>query len=674
MKRSYWDINDTRMTDTIEADEIPLHTIAFDHAAFEQLSSADRDAFWYQARRLEELGYMVSKGRPDKEWAFIDFDEYPSFDEYLARCRKIHKGNAIRDALKSERKGYYSKFFNPSVFVADIVAVNTSTPERQGAPMAQHYFLPVEQRGGYPAAIASEIPPSQSFIWMRHFGIFRENSGHRQGNVVVDEQLLGYAIVRRCSQFLFYSTFLGHDDFLRDGVTYKMHLDLVKTILMHRNARNQITPIDISLSGARYLFYARYYGQGSGLLLWKKRMLFAPGFFEFAHPLPPPGELAERQRGGGVSPGITPPTPFVIVADSQRRAEPDYKNAGFAVTAEKRPSQVAIYGGHGAEPDGEGCLSLFRALVDKDFWVAARGILIGDSIVGPLHPAVAEGLAHIFTRLAPDATIYAGNSNGLGTTVSETGRSLGEWLLQRVEEIAKLPEASAVEAERLYAFWVGACAHRAMGLSTLLRHLAPERLIERILAVGIGTGTGMIAYFLSDDASTARNKLVSIVEPHQRLHASLRQLYAIESRAHEDALAFTIVHDVAELGGTWQTWDLILCDAAIWRIPGDQRAVLFARMWNSLSPNGFFVVNAVVRSGQPDSQDIHDRNFAHALPRDELVNLMTFDRTPDLYRAVSSWSRAEEPAATAAKDWSTSSFLVATRGAAGEGAEKFRSS
>lgn len=254
------------------------HRIEIDWNEVGSLTEKERNEFTRVANILEKGGYFSPTGRPDKEWAFIDLSEYPAFAHYQTACKKYRKGDALYQTRKAERLAYYTKFFNPRTHVADIVAVNRSAPERQGGRMAQHYFAPVEERGGYPSANEPEARPAQCVIWNRHFGVFRAAPGHRQGDVVVDEEMVAYIILRRCAEFAFYGTILGHADHLKSGVMYKMHLDLMKYLF---EEREKAASGDISVRGLRYIFYARYFQKEAGILLWKKKMRFRPGLFTF---------------------------------------------------------------------------------------------------------------------------------------------------------------------------------------------------------------------------------------------------------------------------------------------------------------------------------------------------------------------------------------------------------
>jgi hypothetical protein len=268
-----------------EQDGCPVQLVEVTEEQLEQVDSATRRTFIHVARGLEEIEFFGREGPPPKEWAQIDLDQYEDFDEFIKACRKVHSGNAVRDARKAADRGYYSKFFDYQTFVGDVVDIDNSAPARQGGEMAAHYRRSVEERGGYVAEYHEVTPPGQTLAWDRFFGVFCREPGHKQGEVVVSERLLSYIKFRRLGPFSFYGTILGHADHLREGVMYKMHLDLIELLLRNRTLlRAGDDSADYSLAGLRFVGYARFFGQGSGLEMWKKRMLFKPGYFLIRYP------------------------------------------------------------------------------------------------------------------------------------------------------------------------------------------------------------------------------------------------------------------------------------------------------------------------------------------------------------------------------------------------------
>ena len=145
--------------------------------------------------------------------------------------------------------------------------------------MDASYMRTVEQQGGYATEIRTPIAPTQNVYWARHFGTFRALPGHRQGDLVVNEQLLSYMIVRRFGNFAIYGTIIGHHDHLKDGVVHKMHHDFIRTAIDVRNSAAAGAPHDISLVGLRYVCYAGPSYNFPGLRRWKESNLFRPRRF-----------------------------------------------------------------------------------------------------------------------------------------------------------------------------------------------------------------------------------------------------------------------------------------------------------------------------------------------------------------------------------------------------------
>lgn len=280
--------NEQRGTATSEGaggEQIPIHEMVIEGDELTRVDPAARALFRRVAGRLGSNEFFGRDEPPAKEWAYIDLDDYPDFDAFVRACRKVHGGNAVRDARKAGERGYAAHFFEPTTFVGDITDIDTSAYERQGVPMAAHYQRTVEERGGFPQEYHPETRPRQAFAWDRHFGLFAPAPGHRQGNVVVDERLLSYIKLRRLGPFSFYGTILGHADRLREGIMYKLHLDLIEYILNNRRSLAEGDPdADHSLEGLRFIGYANFFHLSDGLAMWKRRMLFRPGYFLLRYP------------------------------------------------------------------------------------------------------------------------------------------------------------------------------------------------------------------------------------------------------------------------------------------------------------------------------------------------------------------------------------------------------
>ena len=283
----------------IAACETALRTIDADPAELVKCTPGELSSFFRDLARFDEEGWIARRGRAKNAWAAVDLGKYHSLAEYVAGCRRVHGGNAIRDAMKAERLGYFGRFFDLRSHVPDMAAIDMSSPLRGGQPMTPFYRRSVEERGGYPQRIEAERAPGQAASWVRLFGLFRKRDGYRQGEAVAGEQLVAYASLRRYGSFTFYGAFIGHADHLADGIMYRMHLELVAALLAARVAASDC------LRGIRYVGYGEFFGIRPGLLTWKRRMLFEPMHLEFDYLAPAyvgPLCAAAESAGGGAQP------------------------------------------------------------------------------------------------------------------------------------------------------------------------------------------------------------------------------------------------------------------------------------------------------------------------------------------------------------------------------------
>jgi hypothetical protein len=260
---------------------VPIAQLAIvdDINEFRLLHHGDQAEFLRVMRHLTDIGFFRG-GAPLRTLAHIDLAAYRNFDDYRAAVKRHHKGTPIRDYRRATDCGYVSKFFNPKTYVGEIYAVQNSMPTRQGRPITDNLRRSVEERGGYAETYLPPVQPTQAFVWNRHFGTFRPKPGHKQGLVVVDEELAAYIYLRRVSEFCWYEQILGHCDHLANGVMNKTHLELIKHIYTEKEKIAAGAPeADHSVAGLRYVAYAGYFLQDIGLVRWKRKLLFRPGQF-----------------------------------------------------------------------------------------------------------------------------------------------------------------------------------------------------------------------------------------------------------------------------------------------------------------------------------------------------------------------------------------------------------
>jgi hypothetical protein len=249
-------------------------------------------------RRMVERAHERLVGRfiaqeeptPKQVPAAILMLEDETIDSYFARLKKIYKGNVIRDARKAEKAGLVCHQFPRALHIPDIVDINTSMSHRSGGEMKQSYLRSVDELGGAPTKPLEVEPircPEHYDTW---WGVFEPSPGYTQGKVTTDERLVAYINQRRIGDFSLYSMIIGHGDYLRLGVMYHLHFQIMRWIL----ARGEPATVGINT-----LMYAGFFQGGSGLQLWKKKTGFAPANLVLAcdeHQAAPPRSLRSALR------------------------------------------------------------------------------------------------------------------------------------------------------------------------------------------------------------------------------------------------------------------------------------------------------------------------------------------------------------------------------------------
>lgn len=214
-----------------------------------------------------------------------------TWDDYLGVVKKRYKGNVVRDARKSDKQGYRCRPFARALHVPDLVAINHSKDERCGKPMKETYLKSVSEMGGAPKR-HHEVPvPECPCHYDRWWGVFEPVEGYTQGEVVTDERLVAYIDFRRVGEFALYSLILGHGDYLKHGVMYRLHFEIMQHLLAREDAATR---------GIEQLMYAGFYQGGDGLQRWKKKTAFEPVYLVTPDPSAPeaPGEgAAVTSRG-----------------------------------------------------------------------------------------------------------------------------------------------------------------------------------------------------------------------------------------------------------------------------------------------------------------------------------------------------------------------------------------
>jgi hypothetical protein len=567
----------------IDIASIPLKTLCFDQTNFDRLTAANKHLYLEQIGSLVELGFLVRNGRPMKELAYIDIAEFDTFEDFIAYWRKAQRGNGLRHARRAERLGYYSKFFNPYTFIFDIVSVNNSTQVRQGQSLPAYYRRSVKPHE-YPVSLHPEIPPEQSFAWFRHFGTFRRKPGHRQGDIVVDEELLAYMMVCRCGDILKYMTFLGHTDHWREGVTYKLHKDMVETVFDQRSAEAAGSDSDPSLGGIRYLFSSKYYTTQRGLTLWKSQAGFQPAFFELDYP--------QRTRVVSLTApagSVAPETPCAVVSFTEKSIEGDYRYSELTQIDPSERTDFSLFGGSEGPSNGVGCTNLMHAFGRPQLWRDFKTVLVG-RLLNKRHEAQTDALLYACHRVAPHALVFAAMSRYPYIEPSPTGRRIGEWLLRRCAEIAAATNPLELAARPLARLFDRA-GYYSHAVQLLLHSLGKRRCIRRSLWVG--HGAGFYPYFLLSGEMFDDNPEFVIIEPAQSVHDALRELYEIGADNDRPPLSLRLVAGTDEIdlaaepriAKTVGSWDLVVFDG-LQRFAPEQRREVLSVLWNRLSEDG----------------------------------------------------------------------------------------
>ena len=229
------------------------------HPMFESAQGMVRAGFIGEIMRGQNQGIVASL-------ALKDYD----YSSYVAAVRKYGSANAVREATKAQRAGYFVEAFPRALFIPDIYAINTSTPERGGVPMRSVYLRTIDEMGGAPSRSIALRPPDCMQHHQTYFGVFRPVEGYMQGAVRTDRQLLGYLTVNRYGNCGIYSTLLGHAAFLKNGIMSLLHFETIRTLL---------NPDMPAFNGLDYLMYHRYFNANPGLTFWKKKMIFQPVYW-----------------------------------------------------------------------------------------------------------------------------------------------------------------------------------------------------------------------------------------------------------------------------------------------------------------------------------------------------------------------------------------------------------
>ncbi|MCW7755346.1 hypothetical protein OOT00_15285 [Desulfobotulus sp. H1] len=220
----------------------------------------------YNSFQKRMIGKYAGEGKVFKgqiESAVIDVSMF-SFENYILQAKKIHKGNALRDAKKSDKAGYYCKQFVWKNHIPDIVEINRSKALRSGGLMKDAYNRSIEDMGGYPVVYSELKEPDCIMHTTYNWGIFKKIPGYKQGSVETNEKLLAYIKLKRNGDLATYTSILGHGDYLKEGIMYNLHLNIMRWVQAKKEDPEPF----------KYILYGSINSGNDGLKQWKKRMLF----------------------------------------------------------------------------------------------------------------------------------------------------------------------------------------------------------------------------------------------------------------------------------------------------------------------------------------------------------------------------------------------------------------
>jgi hypothetical protein len=143
--------------------------------------------------------------------------QYKDFQQYKKALGK-RSSFSLRHANKASKAGYKVLEFSAANYSVDMVAIRRSMKVRSFGVMPDAWLANVKQFGGLPEQWSAPVTAPCIQHWERLFGVFIDLPGHKQGGLLVDQQLVGYAILHRVGNLLTYRDFTGDGRFLGDGV------------------------------------------------------------------------------------------------------------------------------------------------------------------------------------------------------------------------------------------------------------------------------------------------------------------------------------------------------------------------------------------------------------------------------------------------------------------------
>jgi hypothetical protein len=164
--------------------------------------------------------------------ALLRLDAFEDVEGYLAGLRY-----ARRRVRRAARVGYAVREFDPRERRAELHAIRTSLPERQGRPMDPEFLDP-----GAPYPTGPRI---------EYLGVFR------------DDVLVAYVNLEYAGEIVGMMDLFGHGEALADGVMFLLTAGVVERA-------------KVAHPETRFVYYDMFFGASDGLRSFKTNAGFAP--------------------------------------------------------------------------------------------------------------------------------------------------------------------------------------------------------------------------------------------------------------------------------------------------------------------------------------------------------------------------------------------------------------
>jgi hypothetical protein len=189
-----------------------------------------------------------------------------SMEDLMRRVEEVGKQykwrKMARQLRKCIRKGYYCELFAPKNFLQDLYEIRTSKLIRQGRPIDKECFESVEEMA---KSYTNEDNPFGRCICLLHYYVWI-------GVFTKEKKLVGYVSFVRLGEFSYYSTILGHGDYLKDGIMYYLHF-YIQSLLRESN--------DEHFRDIKGTAYLTWHSGTKGLTFWKQHAGFLPDRLTF---------------------------------------------------------------------------------------------------------------------------------------------------------------------------------------------------------------------------------------------------------------------------------------------------------------------------------------------------------------------------------------------------------